>query len=126
MPVRCRGRRHGHDSSIRIGASTHALELACRERSVIRPMLPHKPPGVPRGDDGLPGPLGLTPGETHDNRLCPGFLAKLRPKTMLHADRGWDADGIRAPVNRQGAWANIPPKRNRTEPIGSSPYLDRA
>jgi hypothetical protein len=28
--------------------------------------------------------------------------------------------------NQQGAWANIPPKRNRKDPICFSPYLYRA
>jgi len=39
---------------------------------------------------GLPVRLGLTPGETHDNRLCPVLLAGLRcPQTMVLADRGY-------------------------------------
>ena len=29
------------------------------------------------------------------------------------ADRGYDADWIRAFVTERGGWANIPPKRNR-------------
>ena len=33
--------------------------------------------------------------------------------TMLLADRGYDADWIRAFASEHGAWANIPPKRNR-------------
>src|SRR6266702_3879619 len=45
---------------------------------------------------------------------------------MLLADRGYDADWIRALVNQQGAWANIPPKRNRKDPICFSTYLYRA
>lgn len=45
---------------------------------------------------------------------------------MLLADRGYDADWIRALASEQGAWANIPPKRNRKEPICFSPYLYRA
>jgi transposase len=45
---------------------------------------------------------------------------------MLLADRGYDADLIRALVKQQGARANIPPKRNRKEPICFSPYLYRA
>jgi transposase len=44
---------------------------------------------------------------------------------MLLADRGYDADRIRALVNQQGAWANISPKRNRKEPICFSHYLYR-
>jgi len=42
------------------------------------------------------------------------------------ADRGYDADWIRALVNEQGGWANIPPKRNRRQPICFSPHLYRA
>ena len=76
--------------------------------------------------NGRPLRLGLTPGEAHDNRLCSVLLTGLRPRTMLLADRGYDADWIRALANQQGAWANIPPKRNRTDPICFSPYLYRA
>jgi transposase len=45
---------------------------------------------------------------------------------MLLADRGYDADWIRELTRQQGAWANIPPKRNRKDPIRFSPYLYRA
>jgi transposase len=45
---------------------------------------------------------------------------------MLLADRGYDADWIRAFVNHKGAWANIFPKQNRKDPICFGPYLDRA
>ena len=41
------------------------------------------------------------------------------------ADRGYDADWIRAFVTERGAWANIAPKRNRKDPICFSPYLYR-
>jgi transposase len=75
---------------------------------------------------GLPVYLALTPGEAHDNRLCSVLLSALLPKTMLLADRGYDADWIRELARQQGAWANIPPKRNRKDPICFSPYLYRA
>jgi transposase len=39
------------------------------------------------------------------------------PQTMSLADRGYDADWIRELARQQGAWANIPPKRNRKDPI---------
>jgi transposase len=42
----------------------------------------------------------------------------------LLADRGYDADWIRAFVTERG-WANIPPKRNRKNPICFSPYFYR-
>ena len=45
--------------------------------------------------NGLPVRLGLSRGEAHDNRLCPVLLAGLRPRTMVLADRGHDADWIR-------------------------------
>jgi transposase len=76
--------------------------------------------------NGLPVHLGLTAGEAHDNRLCSVLLSGLRSRTMLLADRGYDADWIRALVREQGAWANIPPKRNRKESICFSPHLYRA
>src|SRR5689334_10914105 len=56
--------------------------------------------------NGLPVQLALTPGEAHDNRLCAQLLTGLQPKTMLLADRGYDADWIRALVTQQDAWAN--------------------
>jgi transposase len=52
---------------------------------------------------GLPVQLGLTPGETHDNRLCAVLLSALLPQTMLLADRGYDADWIRELARQQGA-----------------------
>lgn len=60
--------------------------------------------------NGLPIQLGLTRGEAHDNRLCSVLLNKLHPHTMLLADRGYDADWIRALASQQGAWANTPAK----------------
>src|SRR6266481_6734620 len=76
--------------------------------------------------NGMPVHLALTPGEAHGNRLCSVLLSALLPQTMLLADRGYDADWIRELAHQQGAWANIPPKRNRKDPICFSPYLYRA
>ena len=76
--------------------------------------------------NGLPVHLALTLGEAHDNRLCSVLLSALLPQTMLLADRGYDADWIRELARQQGAWANIPPKRNCKDPICFSPYLYRA
>ena len=45
---------------------------------------------------------------------------------MLLADRGYDADWIREIAMKKGAWANIPSKSNRSDPICFSPYLYRA
>src|SRR6476620_6694089 len=75
--------------------------------------------------NGLPVHLALTPGEAHDNRLAGKLLSRLKSGSMLLADRGCDADWIRGLAKRRGAWANIPPKRNRNDPICFSPYLYR-
>jgi transposase len=75
--------------------------------------------------NGLPVRLALTRGETHDNRLAGKLLSRLKSGSMLLADRGYDADWIRELAMRRGAWANIPPKRNRSNPINFSPYLYR-
>ena len=45
---------------------------------------------------------------------------------MLLVDRRYDANWIRAFAGQHGAWAKIPPKRNRKDPISFSPYLYRA
>ena len=75
----------------------------------------------------LPVRLGLTTGEAHDNRLVRySCLSRLKSGAMLLADRGYDADWIRALATEKGAWANIPPRRNRKEPICFSPHLYRA
>jgi transposase len=75
--------------------------------------------------NGLPVRLALTPGEAHDNRLAGKLLSRPKSGSMLLADRGYDADWIRGLAKRRGAWANIPPKRNRNDPICFSPYLYR-
>jgi transposase len=76
--------------------------------------------------NGLPVRLAVTPGEAHDNRLAGKLLSRLRAGSMLLADRGYDADWIRELAAAKGAWANIPPKSNRNNPICFSPYLYRA
>ena len=69
--------------------------------------------------------IGLTAGEAHDNRLVRELLSALGAGSVVLADRGYDADWIRAFVAERGAWANIPPKGNRKEPICFSPHLYR-
>ena len=76
--------------------------------------------------NGLPVRLALSPGEAHDNRLAGKLLSRLKSGSMLLADRGYDADWIRELAMKKGAWANIPPKSNRCDPICFSPYLYRA
>ncbi|AHY51997.1 Transposase [Bradyrhizobium japonicum SEMIA 5079] len=67
--------------------------------------------------NGLPVRLALSPGEAHDVRLAGKLPSRLKPGSMLLADRGYDADWIRELAVKKGAWANIPPKSNRSDPI---------
>src|SRR5262245_8835552 len=53
--------------------------------------------------NGLPVRLALSAGEAHDNRLAGKLLSRLKSKTR--ADRGYDADWIRALAAKKGAWA---------------------
>lgn len=45
---------------------------------------------------------------------------------MLLADKGYDANVLRTAVTERKAWANIPPKANRKDPICFSPFLYKA
>jgi len=81
---------------------------------------------APVDTDGLPVRLALTTGEAHDRRLASKLFSRLKPKTMVLADRGYDADWITAFAAKKGAWANIPPRSHRKEPTCFSPYLNRA
>jgi len=80
---------------------------------------------APVDTNGLPVRLALTPGEAHDNQLAGKLLSRLKSGSMLLADRGYDADWIREFAIKKGAWANIPPKSNRNDPICFSPHLYR-
>jgi transposase len=64
---------------------------------------------------GLPVRLALTAGEARKNQLATDLLARLKTGAMHLADRGYDADWIRALVSEHGAWADIPPRRNRKD-----------
>jgi transposase len=70
--------------------------------------------------NGLPTRLALSPGEAHDVRLGGKLLSRLKSGPMLLADRGYGADWIRELAMNKGAWANIPPKSNRSDPICST------
>lgn len=72
---------------------------------------------------GLPIRLALSPGQAHDASLIDELLEGLPRGAMLLGDRAYDADKIRADQVARGGWANIPPKRNRVNPIVFSPVL---
>jgi transposase len=75
---------------------------------------------------GLPIRLGLTPGQAYDGESAMELLNALPETAMVLADKAYDANAIREMINDQGAWANIPPKSNRKDPICFSPYLYKA
>ena len=75
---------------------------------------------------GLPIRLGLTPGQAYDGEAAMELLNALPENAMVLADKAYDANAIREMINGQGAWANIPPKSNRKDPICFSPYLYKA
>ena len=61
-----------------------------------------------------------------------GVIATIREQHRLRKQRAEENRAlpvimwIRELAHQQGAWANIPPKRNRKDPICFSPYLYRA
>jgi transposase len=75
---------------------------------------------------GLPVRPALTTDEAHDNRLVPTLLTRLKSGAMLLADRGFDADWIRALVSQYGARANIPPATSTVSAIWSSDFSTRS
>ena len=74
----------------------------------------------------MPVRLTLTPGQTHDAKAAYGLIHDMVEGQMLLADRAYDANWIRNLLSERGAWANIPPKRNRKTKTVFSPYLYKA
>lgn len=68
----------------------------------------------------------LTAGQKHDMQAAAALIGELPQGAMLLADRGYDANSVRELAAERGAWANIPPKSNRKDPICFSPLLYRA
>ena len=75
---------------------------------------------------GLPIRLGLTPGQAYDGEAAMDLLNALPENAVVLADKAYDANVIREMIHDQGAWANIPPKSNRKDPICFSPALYKA
>src|SRR3954463_2192142 len=57
---------------------------------------------------GRPIRLKLTAGQESDIASAPAMLADLPKGAMLLADKGYDANALRAAMSTQDAWANIP------------------
>jgi transposase len=57
---------------------------------------------------GRPIQLLITPGQAHDLTAAEPLLANLGRRTVIIADKAYDADRLRAWIKAQGAIANIP------------------
>ena len=68
----------------------------------------------------------LTGGHVADCKAGAALIERLPDCEVLHADKGYDSDAIRAQVRDRGAWANIPPKANRIWKNVFSPFLYRS
>ena len=74
---------------------------------------------------GLPVQLALSRGQEHDSPIAIEQLSGLYSQGLVLADKAYDPDAIRKFVQDSGAWANIPPRSNRKNPICFSPHLYR-
>lgn len=68
-------------------------------------------------EQGLPLQIELSPGQMHDAPMAELLLRGLPKGTSLLADRGYDANWIRALIEDQDCTPVIPPKSNRTAKI---------
>ena len=62
---------------------------------------------------GRPVRLLISPGNDHDVTAATALLDGLDPRAVVIADKGYDADFVRAHIRAQGAVPNIPNKSNR-------------
>ncbi|MCV0428729.1 MAG: IS5 family transposase [Roseibium sp.] len=75
--------------------------------------------------NGLSLQVMITGGQQHDSLMARALLENLPSGGMVLADKAYHATEIRTFVSSRGGWANIPPRRNRRDPICFSPYLYR-
>ena len=62
---------------------------------------------------GHPIRLLISPGEVHDIICAEALLDGLEKRTIVIADKGYDANRVRAHIRAQGAIPNIPNRANR-------------
>jgi len=62
---------------------------------------------------GRPVRLLISPGNDHDITAAEALLDGLEKKAIVIADKGYDADRVRAHIRAQGAIPNIPNRSNR-------------
>nr|WP_139832119.1 IS5 family transposase [Mesorhizobium sp. Root552] len=75
---------------------------------------------------GRPIKLTLSAGQKSDIASAEDLIVDLPEGAMLLADKGYDANALRTVVKDRRAWANIPPKSDRKDPICFSPFLYKA
>jgi transposase len=75
---------------------------------------------------GRPIKLTLTAGQKSDIASAMDLVKDFPEGAMLLADKGYDANALRTVITERKAWANIPPKVNRKDPICFSPFLYKA
>ena len=73
--------------------------------------------------DGRPVKLLLTAGQVADCTEADTLIEDLGEGDILLADKGYDSNAIRAKASERKAWANIPPKTNRTGTFVFSPWV---
>jgi transposase len=57
----------------------------------------------------------ITPGQAHDVTCAEPLLEGVERRTIVIADKGYDANRVRAQIKTQGAVANIPNMCRRTK-----------
>ena len=57
--------------------------------------------------------LLISPGNNHDITGAEALLAGQEPSAIVIADKGYDADSVRACIRDQGAIPNIPNRKNK-------------
>ena len=76
--------------------------------------------------NGLPVRLALSPGEALDVRLAGKLVSRLKPGSMLLAERGYDADWITGLAMKKGGVGQHPPEKQSLRSYLFLPYLYRA
>ncbi|KUO54692.1 MAG: transposase [Sphingomonadales bacterium BRH_c42] len=74
---------------------------------------------------GLPIHLHLSEGLASDCREAEELLDAVPKGSTFLADKAYDSDAIRAAIEAQGGFANIPARRNRTKSFAFSRFLNR-
>ena len=75
--------------------------------------------------EGRPIKLELTAGQVHDSQVATAMMGDLGEGDIFLADKAYDSDAIRSLAEQKGAWANIPPKRNRKQSFAVSKWVYR-